>query len=354
MADEDGMFPAALRRATLRSFHDHLQAEGNRLAQVPEAAAQLLRQAESVLEDVETAIAGTPAPPTEGERLSVEIGASRASRGVHPIESAHAAVTMYRVLLPVVLERIRLRGEQDTTLLTAAGALQESIMHRVGIGAVSYASFLLEKVNHSHRDERRRIGRELHDRAAHSVGVALQDLELYDVYADTDPPRARARIGTARTALREALDSIRGLARELRESAVEVGGLAKALDDYVATRVPPCIRTTVSVTGDEYLPDEVCEELYVVLREAIRNAVLHSGAKTLEVSVTVAGAEAHATVRDDGRGFDLAAALAARSGVGLSSMRERLELLGGTFSISATPDVGTEISIVITHLGAHR
>lgn len=348
------MFPAALRRTTVQSFHDDLRASGNRLADVPEATAQLLRQADSVLDDVETAIAGSPAPADEGERLSAEIGASRASKGVHPIESAHAAVTMYRALLPVVLDRTRIRGEHENALLTAAGALQESIMHRVGIGAVSYASFLLDKVNHSHRDERRRIGRELHDRAAHSVGVALQDLELYDVYADADPPRARKRIGTARTALREALDSIRGLARELRESAVEIGGLAKALDDYVATRVPSGIHTTVSVTGDEQLPDEVCEELYLVLREAIRNAVLHSGARTLEVTVTVADAEVHAAVRDDGRGFDLAAALAARSGVGLSSMRERLELLGGTFEITAAPDTGTAISIVVTHLGAHR
>ncbi|MEU5259621.1 sensor histidine kinase [Amycolatopsis sp. NPDC021455] len=354
MADENVLFPAVLRRTAVRSFHDHLRAEGNRLADVPEATAQLLRQAESVLDDVDTALTGAPAPAAEADRLSAEIGASRASRGVHPIESAHAAVTMYRVLLPVVLERVRPRCEEDSALLTAAGALQESIMHRVGIGAVSYASFLLEKVNHSHRDERRRIGRELHDRAAHSIGVGLQDLELYDVYADTDPPRARARIGTARTALREALDAIRGLARELRESAVEIGGLAKALDDYVATRVPPDIHTTVSVTGDEHLPDEVCEELYIVLREAIRNVVLHAGARTLEVTVTVADAAVRATVRDDGRGFDLAAALAARSGVGLSSMRERLELLGGTFTITAVPDSGTTISIAVTHLGAHR
>lgn len=348
------MFPAALRRTTVQSFHDHLRASGNRLADVPEATAQLLRQAESVLDDVETAIAGRPAPAGNGEQLSAEIGASRANRGVHPIESAYAAVTMYRVLLPVVLDRTRARDEHENALITAAGALQESIMHRVGIGAVSYASFLLDKVNHSHRDERRRVGRELHDRAAHSVGVALQDLELYDVYADADPPRARKRIGTARAALREALDAIRGLARELRESAVEIGGLGKALEDYVATRVPACIRTTLSVTGDEQLPDEVCEELYLVLREAIRNAVLHSDAHALEVTVTVADAEVHAIVRDDGRGFDLAAALAARSGVGLSSMRERLELLGGTFTITAAPDTGTAISIVVTHLGAHR
>ncbi|MEV7094832.1 sensor histidine kinase [Amycolatopsis sp. NPDC051045] len=354
MAAEDVMFPAQLRRATVASFRDQLQAAGNRLAEVPEAMAQVLHQAESVLDDVQTALTGVPAAPGEGERLSVEIGASRASRGVHPIESAHAAVTMFRVLLPVVLERTRIRGERDAMLLTAAGALQESIMHRVGIGAVAYAGFLLGKVNHSHRDERRRIGRELHDRAAHSVGVALQDLELYDVYSGTDPQRARSRIGTARTALREALDSIRELARDLRESAVEIGGLAKALDDYVATRVPDGIRTTVSVTGDEHLPDEVCEELYLVLREAVRNVVLHSGAHTLEVTVEVADAQVRATVRDDGRGFDLAAALAARSGVGLSSMRERLELLGGTFTITAVPDAGTTISIVVTHLGAHR
>ncbi len=348
------MFPADLRHAAVISFRDHLRAAGNRLADIPEATAQLLRQAESVLDDIEAALGGSRPPECEGERLSVEIGASRAVRGVHPIESAHAAVTMYQVLLPIVLDRTRADGDPETGLRTAAGVLQESIMLRVGIGAVSYASFLLEKMNHAHRDERRRIGRELHDRAAHSVGVVLQDLDLYEVYAATDPARAMPRIVTARAALREALDLIRGLATELRESAVEVGGLAKALGDYVATRVPPSIHATVSVTGDEQLPDDACEELYLVLREAIRNAVLHSGARTLEVTVTVTDAEVHASVRDDGQGFDLAAALVARSGIGLSSMRERLELLGGTFTITATPDAGTTISIAVAHLGAGR
>src|SRR5438270_7523342 len=101
VADEDVMFPAELRYATVRSFLDQLRSAGNRLADIPEATAQLLRQAESVLTDVETAINGAGAPADEAERLSADIGVSRASRGVHPTESAQAAVTMYHALLPV-------------------------------------------------------------------------------------------------------------------------------------------------------------------------------------------------------------------------------------------------------------
>jgi signal transduction histidine kinase len=121
----------------------------------------------------------------------------------------------------------------------------------------------------------------------------------------------------------------------------------RSLVQYAESRVPPEIMTTISVTGGQLLPDEICEELYVVLREAIRNAALHAKANKLEVSVTIAGGEAQAMVRDDGKGFDVAERLAAATGIGLSSMRERLELLGGTLAIDSQPGHGTVISMFI-------
>lgn len=349
---ESSLFTSALRRAALESFRRHLEEMHSPLTTDPEAIDQLLRQADSVLDDVAAAECGAGVTGQRAVRLSAEIGVSRAGHGVHPVESLRAAAVMFEVLLPVVLDRLRDRGIAEQALVSAAGALHESIVRRVGLGAVSYASFLLKKVNGSHREERRRIARELHDRAAHAVGVALQDLELHDVYADQDPVRARKRIGSARTALRVALDVVRHVAQELRESAVEIGGLEKALSDYVASRVPPGVKATISVTGGERLPDEVCDELYVVLREAIRNAVRHAQARRLEVAVEVDGDVVHATVRDDGRGFDVAAAAGSPAGIGLSSMRERLELLDGTFAITSTPGAGTTISILVAHLGS--
>jgi signal transduction histidine kinase len=347
------MFTLAMRRKAMSLFKRRLGSLRSPLTASVEATDQLLRQADSVLDDVEIAMASADLTGAVRQdlRLAAEIGASRAVHRVSPVESLRAATAMFEVLLPIVFDELQAQGESQQALMSAATTLHESIMHRVGLGAVSYATFLLKKVDSSHRDERHRIARELHDRAAHAVGVALQDLELHDVYVDQKPANARMRIGSARTALHEALNNIRQLAQELRESAVEVGGLKNALTDYVTSRIPTDIRTTLVVTDAEDLPDEVCEELYVVVREAIRNSVVHAQARHLEVIVTVDDGDIHAVVRDDGRGFDVAKAMASPTGIGLSSMRERLELLAGTLDVRSVPGEGTTISISIAQQG---
>jgi signal transduction histidine kinase len=350
---EASVFPAAVRRAAADSFRRRLQADDSPLTKNAEATAQLLHQTESVLDDVEAASRGEPSTDEFAARLSEQIGTSRAFRGVHPMASVGAANHLFDVLLPVVLERLRARDAGEPVQLRATTALHRSIMRRFGLGAVAYASFLRRKVNSSHREERARIARELHDRVAHGVGTAIQDLELFSVYADRDLPRARTRIDTAGVALAEALDTVRQLAQELRDSVAEVGGLGTALSDYVAVRVPSSIQASTSVSGMDQVPPEVTEELYIVLREAIRNVVLHAKASTVTVDVSAVGGDIHATVRDDGQGFDVAAAQSARGGIGLSSMRERVELLDGTLSIVAERDGGTAIAIVVPHPERH-
>ena len=82
------------------------------------------------------------------------------------------------------------------------------------------------------------------------------------------------------------------------------------------------------------------EELFVILREGVRNAVSHSGAGRVEVGVHVCPEEVVGHVEDDGRGF--AEEEWATHG-GVRSMRERAELVGGTFELSSGPGVGTTI-----------
>jgi signal transduction histidine kinase len=347
VTDDGEVFSAEVRHGVLSS----MRALSNPLMADPEAAQQLLRQADAVLDDVAAHVrsADGTAWAWRATELSEEIAASRAHHRVPPTESLRAAAAMFEVLLPTVVDVVRERQADEQALQAAVVSLHESILRRLGHGAMSYAGFLLKKVNNANRDERHRIARELHDQAAHAVGVALQDLELHDVYIENDPTMARTRIASARMALNEALSVVRHLAQELRESPAEVGSLERALADYLTWRVPPEIRTKLSVADDLDPPNEVCEELYFVLREAIRNTVVHAEAQHLEVVVALAGGDIHAMVRDDGRGFDVDAVSASLAGVGLSSMRERLELLAGTLEISSLPGRGTTISIRIAH-----
>ena len=90
------------------------------------------------------------------------------------------------------------------------------------------------------------------------------------------------------------------------------------------------------------LPQAVSLCLFRVLQEASHNVVKHSGVRRFDVDLRGTGSHLRLTIRDAGRGFDTAAAVNSR-GLGLISMRERLNLVGGTLSIQARPSHGTEI-----------
>jgi PAS domain S-box-containing protein len=196
-------------------------------------------------------------------------------------------------------------------------------------------------------EERKRISRELHDRVAHSIGVVHQSLELYEVFKEGNPSQAEAKIKLARETTREALDVTRNISRELHNTEAK-DGLSVALSNLLKTTVPPGLETNVALEGDEALiPPRVREQLFLILREAVRNAVSHSGADRLGIEVKVSPERVVGRVRDDGRGLEAAPEGDAASGSGLRSMEERAELVGGALRVSSAPGRGTRIEASI-------
>jgi PAS domain S-box-containing protein len=194
--------------------------------------------------------------------------------------------------------------------------------------------------------ERRRISRELHDRVAHSMGIVHQSLELCEALKERDPSQARAKMQLARETTREALDLTRNLSRELYDTEAK-DGLSVALSNLLKTAVPPGLECSLSVEGDESLvPPHVREQLFLTLREAVRNAVSHSGAGHLEIGVEVRPERVVGHVEDNGGGFEQASE-GHGPGRGIHSMRERTELVGGTFGLSSTSGAGTKIEASI-------
>lgn len=195
-----------------------------------------------------------------------------------------------------------------------------------------------------HASERRRVARELHDQVAHSLGVALNSLELHELYLEEDPPRAERQLRIATRAVRGALERVRGLSSDLRGREVD-DGLEGALVDYLRSVAPPAVDWTVTVSGDDHrLPVELRDELYLILREAARNALIHSAAGHLTIVVDVGADAVRATVTDDGLGFDPRQHPATG---GLASMRERTQLLGGSLGLSSDPGEGTVVRVQV-------
>jgi signal transduction histidine kinase len=92
------------------------------------------------------------------------------------------------------------------------------------------------------------------------------------------------------------------------------------------------------------LPQEISLCLFRILQEALQNAARHSGVKRIEVQLTKSAGEIHLIVNDSGKGFDIHAAKRNR-GLGLTSMRERVRLVGGTIVINSVPMAGTTIQV---------
>ena len=210
--------------------------------------------------------------------------------------------------------------------------------------------------------ERERISRELHDRVSHSMAVALQSLELHSALAEATPQRAAEKLELAKQSIRHAVDETRSLAAELRHTHEEEleDGLPAALQALVSAYVPDGLRVELALPscdeeGWEDVPARVGAQAYLVMREALTNAVRHSGCEHLSMRLEVRERELAGRVEDDGSGFDREAVGKASplGGVGLRSMRERAEMLGGSLRVDSAPGAGTKVELRVP-IGDHR
>jgi signal transduction histidine kinase len=200
--------------------------------------------------------------------------------------------------------------------------------------------------------ERRAIGRELHDRVAHAMGVVHQSLQLHEALRDRDPEKAAEKLGLAKRMTLQAMGQTRDLSRALRggEAGEDLGA---ALSGMLSDLVPEGVARELSVSGEEgAISDEAREQLFLVLREAVRNAASHSGAAKISVSVAVEGERVVGAVEDDGRGFEKTAGPEEIGG--LAHMAERASLLGGACSVDSAPGEGTRVEVSLPAGGAGR
>jgi signal transduction histidine kinase len=337
------------RRRILERFDRLLAANRSPLLTTPAMAAQVREQLLGVLDAVPTVDLGVPMGSerlrSAEDQLSVDIGVKRAYAGIHPTESLRAATYIYEASFGVLSEEFALAGVPGPKE-TAGLLLNRAIMDRLCLASTAYVDYLLQKVHNSHVEERHRIGRELHDRAAAAVVVGLQSLDLHEVYLDDDPDLAGAKLALARQALAEALQVIRHLSAETRD-VVGSDGLHHALENYLDNS-PPGVRTEVVASGDlGALPRPYAEEIFLVLREAARNALTHANPSSVSVELHMQEGGIWCCVRDDGDGFDPQEAGSSRLGIGLVSMRERVALLGGSLELLSKPHRGTSVEVSV-------
>jgi PAS domain S-box-containing protein len=194
-------------------------------------------------------------------------------------------------------------------------------------------------------EERARISRELHDEVGQvltAVKIGLQRLERGDG-AESMAPRVAGSI----LAVDRAIQDVRHLCLDLRPPLLDELGLETALRAHAERLAREAgIEIEVRTCDLAGVPMEIEIVCFRVVQEALTNVVRHARAARASVVIGPDRRGLQLVVRDDGSGFDVAAALAqgaAGQRVGLASMRERVGLLGGRLDIESAPGAGTEI-----------
>ena len=204
-------------------------------------------------------------------------------------------------------------------------------------------------------EERKRLARELHGSVTQTLFSIGLTAEAATALVHADPARAKAELERLQELTRDAMQEMRSSIFELRPAELESDGLAATLRRHVDVlrRVHPQ-EIEISIEGDPRLPPDVEKGLLRIGQEALANAVRHARAQKVSVVLAVRNSTVLLTVADDGDGFDPEATRTRSRRLGLTSMRERAEALGGDLAIESSPGEGTRISVEVELNGHSR
>jgi signal transduction histidine kinase len=243
----------------------------------------------------------------------------------------------------------RSRGEE---LTQADRRLIENIARQAG--AVAQAVRLTNELQRSRlrlvtarEEERRRLRRDLHDELGPQLASQALIIEALEKRLHKDPTSAARLLEELKKQSRRAMQDIRQIVYGLRPPALDQLGLVGAVKEALAAHQRSGVSFHLQAKEKmPSLPAAVEVAIYHIIQEAATNVIRHARAKDCMVRIDYKDleedAEVRLTVEDDGLGLQEDS----RNGVGLHSMRERADELGGIFKIVLKPDGGTQISVL--------
>lgn len=193
--------------------------------------------------------------------------------------------------------------------------------------------------------ERARLAREIHDTVAQSLAaIAVQAYRLEESLHD-DPEQARRLLRQIRQLAREGLDESRRAVEGLRPDATAHGDMVAAVRRAITNAtLGTSLQGSLAVIGEpRSLGGELEAHILRLIREAVANAVKHSEAAQVTVTLRYTGRAFEACIADNGSGFTPGAA----GGFGLTSMRERAAAIGGRLRLTSVLGKGTTVTLRI-------
>jgi len=200
-------------------------------------------------------------------------------------------------------------------------------------------------------EELRRLSRELHDDLTQRLAVLAIEagkLELQMIEHEQRPPESLQIISEIKEQLIKVSEDVHRISRQLHPTILDDLGLVRAIEsECTLLRQRENLEILfLNENVPDKLPDDVPLCLYRIVQEGLNNCICHSGANRCEITLKGSDETIFLDVKDDGVGFD-PLEVRDKPGLGLSSMRERVQLVGGQFKVDTEPGRGTSIHVSI-------
>lgn len=251
-------------------------------------------------------------------------------------------------------ENLKRYADSLRQILEVSGALAatSSAGGAGGEDEVNGARSGIVKIINAQESERQRLANQLHDGPAQSLTNLILQAEICERLFDTDPVRARTELTELKQAVTNTFQKVREFIFDLRPMMLDDLGLTptlkKSIEDYEQKSGIAC---NLTISGrDHRLPPHAEVTIFRVVQGLLKNVRDHANATHIQLSLNVGDDRVAVAVEDDGSGFDVKEAIAAarqRKTIGLSSIYEQVEMLGGEVRIDSALGRGTRVDFWI-------
>ncbi|MFQ5611022.1 MAG: histidine kinase [Anaerolineae bacterium] len=247
-------------------------------------------------------------------------------------------------------EHLERYAESLRRILEAAGSSLPADSQASQSGAPQTGGNTIIRIISAQENERQHLSRQLHDGPAQSLTNLILQAEICERLFNTDAERARTELGNLKQAVTATFQKVREFIFELRPMMLDDLGLNPTLKRYIQDfEAKSGVACNLLITGEEHrLPPHAEVTIFRVLQHLLNNVRQHANATHVQISLDVGLNRAQASVEDDGTGFDVQEALLGsrqRKTMGISTMQDQVEMLGGEINFESTLGRGTKVSL---------
>lgn len=217
-----------------------------------------------------------------------------------------------------------------------------------GKGSARSAQASIESIIQAQESERQRLSRQMHDGPAQALSNFILQTEIAMRLMDVDAAQAREELNSLKAAAMSTFQKVRNFIFELRPMMLDDLGLVPTIKRYADTfKEQTGLEVSVTVTGQERRLESYVEVMiFRALQELLGNAARHSQASLVKIMIDMSDTLVKVTVDDNGKGFN-PEVLQQGNSLGINLIRDRVEMLGGSFELDSGIGKGTRITFSI-------